>query len=43
MNGINEDMKRKGELLGANEQISKPEIGTLVGVLDKLVGSSIYG
>lgn len=40
---INEDMKRKGELLGANEQISKPEIGTLVGVLDKLVGSSIYG
>ena len=40
---INNDMKRKGELLGANEQISKPEIGTLVSVLDRLVGSSVYG
>ena len=39
---INDDMKRKGDLLGANEQISKPEIGTLVSVLDHLIGSSIY-
>lgn len=35
---INDDMKRKGELLGANAQISKPEVGQLVGVIDKLVG-----
>lgn len=40
---INEDMKRKGELLGADAQISKPEIGQLVGILDNLVGSQIYG
>ncbi len=39
---INEDMKRKGELLGADAQISKPEIGKLVGILDKLVASQIY-
>ena len=39
---INDDMKRKGNLLGANEQISKPEIGKLVSVLDHLIGSSIY-
>ena len=40
---INDDMRRKGESLGANAQITKPEIGKLVGILDKLVGSSIYG
>ena len=40
---INDDMMRKGHLLGADDQISKPEIGKLVGVLDKLVGSNIYG
>ncbi len=40
---INDDMKRKGELLGANDQISKPEIGKLVSILDKLVASQIYG
>ena len=40
---INEDMRRKGDLLGANAQISKPEIGQLVGILDKLVASQIYG
>ena len=39
---INEDMKRKGEYLGANAQISKPEIGKLVSILDDLVGKSIY-
>ena len=40
---INEDMKRKGNLLGADAQISKPEIGQLVGILDSLVASQIYG
>lgn len=40
---INEDMKRKGDLLGADAQISKPEIGNLVGILDELVASQIYG
>lgn len=34
---VNEDMKRKGELLGATEQLSKPEIGELVTTLDKLI------
>ncbi len=34
---INEDMKRKGESLGANAQITKPEIGNLVGLIDKFV------
>lgn len=36
---INEDMKRKGEMLGANAQITKPEIGNLVGLVDKLTGN----
>lgn len=34
---INEDMRRKGERLGANKQISKPEIGMLVSMIDELV------
>ncbi len=40
---INEDMKRKGELLGANAQMTKPEIGKLVKILDNLVANQIYG
>lgn len=40
---INDDMKRKGEILGADAQISKPEIGQLVSILDELIGSQIYG
>lgn len=40
---INDEMKRKGSLLGANEQISKPEIGKLVEILDRLVGEQLYG
>lgn len=40
---INDDMKRKGESLGANAQISKPEIGQLVSILDGLVAEQIYG
>lgn len=35
---INDDMKRKGEVLGANAQVSKPEIGSLVHIIDELVG-----
>lgn len=34
---INDDMKRKGEHLGANAQVSKPEIGQLVSIIDDLV------
>ncbi len=34
---INDDMRRKGEALGANAQLSKPEIGNLVMEIDKLV------
>ncbi len=34
---INDDMKRKGERLGADAQISKPEIGQLVSCIDDLV------
>lgn len=35
---VNEEMMRKGEALGANAQISKPEIGKLVGIVDGLLG-----
>lgn len=35
---INDEMRRKGNLLGANAQISKPEIGTLVKLLDEILG-----
>lgn len=35
---INDDMKRKGSQLGADAQISKPEIGDLVRIIDELVG-----
>ena len=34
---INEEMYKKGKELGANEQLSKPEIGLLVQVIDELV------
>ena len=34
---VNDEMKRKGESLGADAQLSKPEIGNLVRVVDKLV------
>ncbi|MBO6112088.1 MAG: chemotaxis protein CheV [Lachnospiraceae bacterium] len=34
---VNEEMRRKGESLGANAQLSKPEIGNLVRVIDGLV------
>lgn len=35
---VNDEMKRKGEALGADAQLSKPEIGNLVRVIDGLVG-----
>lgn len=34
---VNDEMRRKGEALGANAQLSKPEIGNLVRVVDGLV------
>ncbi|WP_066720763.1 chemotaxis protein [Clostridium sp. Marseille-P299] len=34
---INAEMRRKGESLGADAQLSKPEIGQLVDTLDKLL------
>ena len=36
---INEEMRLKGEELGASAQISKPEIGQLIDLLDKFVFS----
>lgn len=35
---ISEEMRIKGKKLGADEQLSKPEIGNLVGVMDRLLG-----
>lgn len=34
---INEEMRLKGEQLGADAQITKPEIGNLVALIDKLI------
>ena len=34
---VNDEMRRKGEELGANAQLSKPEIGNLVRIIDDLV------
>ena len=34
---VNDEMRRKGEQLGANAQLTKPEIGNLVDTIDKLV------
>lgn len=38
---VNEEMRRKGEQLGANAQLSKPEIGNLVRIIDKLVEETV--
>lgn len=35
---VNEEMKRKGEQLGADAQLTKPEIGQLVDAIDELIG-----
>ena len=34
---VNDEMKRKGEALGADAQLSKPEIGNLVKIIDELI------
>lgn len=34
---VNEEMRRKGERLGADAQLSKPEIGSLIGQIDLLL------
>lgn len=34
---VNEEMRRKGEMLGADAQLSKPEIGKLVQTIDSLL------
>lgn len=34
---INDEMRRKGESLGADKQLSKPEIGQLVGAIDEIL------
>ena len=34
---INDQMRRKGEALGANAQLTKPEIGNLVRTIDELI------
>lgn len=36
---VNDEMRRKGEALGADAQLSKPEIGNLVRIVDGLVDS----
>lgn len=35
---VNDEMRRKGEELGANAQLSKPEIANLVRIIDGLIG-----
>jgi two-component system chemotaxis response regulator CheV len=35
---VNEEMRRKGEALGADAQLTKPEIGHLVDTIDRLLG-----
>ena len=37
---VNEEMRRKGEQLGADAQLTKPEIGQLVEAIDKLINRS---
>ena len=36
---VNEEMKRKGEQLGADAQLTKPEIGQLVDAIDDLIAN----
>jgi two-component system chemotaxis response regulator CheV len=37
---VNDEMRRKGENLGANAQLSKPEIGNLVRIIDGLLDNA---
>ena len=36
---VNDEMRRKGEQLGADAQLTKPEIGKLVETIDSLIDS----
>ena len=36
---VNDEMRRKGEQLGADAQLTKPEIGKLVETIDRLIDS----
>lgn len=38
---VNEEMRRKGEALGADAQLTKPEIGLLVGAIDDLIDKAL--
>ena len=38
---VNDEMRRKGEALGADAQLTKPEIGNLVEAIDKLIDSHL--
>lgn len=38
---VNDEMRAKGKALGADYQLSKPEIGKLVEVIDKLLGRNL--
>lgn len=38
---VNDEMRRKGEALGADAQLSKPEIGSLVEAIDGLLGIKV--
>ena len=38
---VNDEMRRKGEQLGANAQLTKPEIGNLVDTIDKLIDNDL--
>ena len=40
---IAEEMRRKGKEVGADEQLSKPEIGHLIGVIDALLAQAEAG
>lgn len=38
---VNEEMRKKGEQLGADAQLTKPEIGMLVDAIDKLIDTNV--
>ena len=38
---VNDEMRRKGEQLGADAQLTKPEIGMLVSAIDDLINKSL--
>ena len=40
---VNDEMRRKGEQLGADAQLTKPEIGKLVETIDRLIEESRTG